>query len=701
MRTSVVALFAVVLAAATATAFDRIPAGAVAEIRRPDIVGEPKELSLRLASEPKHLLLRRVAVFAQDAQIVQHTPSGDRFSALPEARYYSGGIAGERESLAFLTVADRISGFVFSDGHLFSIGPRPGVLDEGDAPIVASEMPASGSAFVCDVERAAIDGFSVITRSVLPSGMRLRSDAALSPTSHFLLRISLDIDDQLFSTLGNSVSNATAYAAALVGAASAVYDRDLRTTLTLGTLHIYAPGTCPFTQTGSSAALEEYGTYYAYNRGSEARSAAVLMSGKSLGGVAWVDGLCGPDIIRQNGSYSGAYAIVGNSLGVVNTTDPAAATFWDVSTFAHELGHNVGSVHTHCIPLTGPDLTTYGRTFVDYCAARGFDCYSGPVSVPPEKGTIMSYCNELGQGNVRLLFGKSGEASHVVQDSMTGLINGRTPVIGPIAAAVSVAANSTGNVASIDQPYETWNIQWTITGGTITAGETTRSVTYTAGTASPVVLSVVVTNARGCGKTDTKSVPLLNPAAAAPANLQATATSTTQARLTWSPVAGAVRYDIIRSWGATPYVDLASSSTTTFDDAGLSPSTTYLYRVRAVFADNRVSAYGAVDPATTVMFTDDPLTAGRTIRAIHIMELRSAVSAMRFAAGLGTFFFANSPLSSGVNIRVIHLTDLRTALAAARSALGMPALTFTDPTLTARTTRVKAVHLSELRAGVR
>jgi hypothetical protein len=52
-------------------------------------------------------------------------------------------------------------------------------------------------------------------------------------------------------------------------------------------------------------------------------------------------------------------------------------------------------------------------------------------------------------------------------------------------------------------------------------------------------------------------------------------------------------------------------------------------------------------------------------------------------------------------IKAVHVTQLRTALNQARSALGVPPIVYTDPTITANTTVVRAAHLIDLRNGVK
>jgi hypothetical protein len=72
-----------------------------------------------------------------------------------------------------------------------------------------------------------------------------------------------------------------------------------------------------------------------------------------------------------------------------------------------------------------------------------------------------------------------------------------------ITAAAAVCALSAGNTASVPAGADTY--AWTITNGTITAGDGTASITYTASSTSPVGLGVTVTTA-GCPSTGSASV---------------------------------------------------------------------------------------------------------------------------------------------------------------------------------------------------
>ena len=87
------------------------------------------------------------------------------------------------------------------------------------------------------------------------------------------------------------------------------------------------------------------------------------------------------------------------------------------------------------------------------------------------------------------------------------------------------------------------------------------------------------------------------------------------------------------------------------------------------------------DLATTISFTNDPIVAGSTpIKAVHLTELRTAVNAVRAAAGQAPASFAN-PVAPGSPIRAIDVTELRANLDGARATLGLPVLPYTDAAL--------------------
>jgi glucose/arabinose dehydrogenase/chitodextrinase len=90
----------------------------------------------------------------------------------------------------------------------------------------------------------------------------------------------------------------------------------------------------------------------------------------------------------------------------------------------------------------------------------------------------------------------------------------------------------------------------------------------------------------------------------APATLTATAVSSSQINLSWSAATDNVavtgyRVERCQGAGCSNFAQIAAPSGTTFSDMGLSPSTSYSYRVRATDAAGNLGGYSPTASATT------------------------------------------------------------------------------------------------------
>ena len=179
-----------------------------------------------------------------------------------------------------------------------------------------------------------------------------------------------------------------------------------------------------------------------------------------------------------------------------------------------------------------------------------------------------------------------------------------------------------------------------------------------------------------------------------PTSLVAT-TSTNSVSLTWT--ASAVdHFEVWRNAGAG-FALLFSHPTANYTDSAVAISTAYVYKVRAVDSTAAASAYSNLEVATTIVFTDDPLVPQSTvIKAIHLTQLRQAVTAVSTLARLTPSFTDPSP--NGVPIKLVHVTDLRNALDAARMTLGLSPLIYTN---IMAGSPVSATDFTQLRNGVK
>jgi len=108
----------------------------------------------------------------------------------------------------------------------------------------------------------------------------------------------------------------------------------------------------------------------------------------------------------------------------------------------------------------------------------------------------------------------------------------------------------------------------------------------------------------------------------APGSLTVTAASTTQINLSWTASTdnvGVTGYKLERCTGAncSNFTQIATPTTTTYSDTGLTASTSYSYRVRATDAAGNLSTFSNTGSATTttgpISVTITPVRGGATI----------------------------------------------------------------------------------------
>ena len=223
---------------------------------------------------------------------------------------------------------------------------------------------------------------NVLERASLPPPLALPKAAGITHSA----TIAIDTDNEFnHKKFNNNTANATDWIADLFTQMNVMYERDLSLRLVQGDTFLRRDldpsptyNDDPWTVSGSGASssqLNEFGTYWSANMGSVNRVFAALLSGKSssgfsASGIAWLDGYC--ETQNSGGGYS-VNQIFTASIPVSN----------DAGLVGHELGHNLGSPHTHC--YSPP---------VDTCYALESGCYSGSVSCPVTgRGTLMSYCH--------------------------------------------------------------------------------------------------------------------------------------------------------------------------------------------------------------------------------------------------------------------------------------------------------------------
>ncbi|MCK6685588.1 MAG: S8 family serine peptidase [Thermoanaerobaculia bacterium] len=141
-------------------------------------------------------------------------------------------------------------------------------------------------------------------------------------------------------------------------------------------------------------------------------------------------------------------------------------------------------------------------------------------------------------------------------------------VVKPVPSAVITAADgvcfsSTGNVASVPDGGAGTTYAWAITGGTITAGAGTRSITFTANASGNVVLTVTVTK-DGCPNVGTKTIPIQTLPSAPVPMIPSNGSTYSGAFVSWTH-AGGTYYDVYLDTVNPPEKLIFSGQTNNFE----------------------------------------------------------------------------------------------------------------------------------------
>lgn len=230
------------------------------------------------------------------------------------------------------------------------------------------------------------------------------------------IQLAVETDNEFYQLFGNEPATA-AYITQLYGAVSDIYMWEINVRIDISYARVWPQPNEPF-----QASLNAFQDYWNANMQAVPRDVAQMFSGRGdlPGGVAYLNSLCN----------SSAYGFCGNAVGYFADPQSSSVLNYDPLVTAHELGHNFGTLHTHDYSL-------------DNC---------GSVNATPQRGTIMSYCNQTVSGAMGVIdmgFHK------VTREAMLDYIptapcvvfdcnqNGRADTI-DISVGFSVDANSNG-----------------------------------------------------------------------------------------------------------------------------------------------------------------------------------------------------------------------------------------------------------------
>ena len=293
--------------------------------------------------------------FSDNFQVHTGSSGGAAFET-DRGIHYWGIVNGNPSSLATISLFDgEMIGMVAYDNVRFSIGPLPGNTEKTHILYKDTDLKNSPA-------------FNCFTDDELHNMGQEASADSRSTGPNNCVRMFVETDFTLFQNKG-SVANVVSYMTGVFSQVSALYTNE-SVNLVLHDLFVWDVAD-PYTGPTSSDYLNQFRNA---KNGVYNGDLAHLVGINGLGGIAYVDVLC-------NSVYGVGYSSINATYSNVPTYS------WTVEVLTHEIGHNLGSSHTHACVWNG------NNTAIDGCGPTAGYSEGCTAALPTNGGTIMSYCH--------------------------------------------------------------------------------------------------------------------------------------------------------------------------------------------------------------------------------------------------------------------------------------------------------------------
>ena len=314
--------------------------------------------------------LYRAEVFSEDARI--QTSDGQTFLPNANYRFYRGIIHDNPKSLAIVSVFEDQIQIIYSDQY----GNTRIQQTEGNQYLLFKDqdilIPKNLGCFADELKE------NQPVHKPAESGQRVMTGNCVE--------VYVECDYKSYQDNGSSVPNTEAWVAALWNEVSTLYENE-SIPVSVSSVLVYT-STDPFAAYNTTSAVLNAFQAHIAGLSYDGRLAHLLSTRTLGGGIAYIDVLCST-------TYQVAF-----SANLTTTIVQFPTYSWNVEVVTHEMGHNMGSPHTHACAWNG------NNTQIDDCGNQwaanngstpeGAACYNPNAPIIPASGTIMSYCHLIG-----------------------------------------------------------------------------------------------------------------------------------------------------------------------------------------------------------------------------------------------------------------------------------------------------------------
>lgn len=348
------------------------------------------EVEIPFQGKTIEVLLYRVTIFSDGFHIDTDKSKSVSYT---KGVYYRGMVKGDRNSLvSFNFFENELNGIITTSqfGNIV-IGKLTSKDNLKDYIVYSDQQLKISNDFECQTKD---DNVQLITNS---------SNTSLSNTTK-CVSMYFELRNNLFVLNDNDVVKTTNWMTSVFNNVQTLFAND-GITVSIKNIFIWTESD-PYDSDTSFGYLTQFNEQTPFFNADLGQLIGADIG--SLGGVAAdVNGLC----TSENYSYS--------DVDFAFETVPTYS--WTLFVISHEMGHLLGSPHTHACFWNG------NNTAIDNCSpvyegskSEGFPCLTNPPTLPSitEKGTIMSYCHLISSIGINFLNGFGPQPKEAIHNAI-------------------------------------------------------------------------------------------------------------------------------------------------------------------------------------------------------------------------------------------------------------------------------------------
>ena len=338
----------------------------------------PNELTVEIPSSngKNHLLeLKRSYPLSEDFKLTSKSGSATYPVNFKDGLHFSGKINSRPNSIATISFFEgMVMGVLSDESGNFVLGPLKGDngLPTGEYVFYNDVDLLSNSGFVCGVEGRE-------ERFILPVVKSNDNSGGTDNPARLPVKVYFEADYQTYLDKGSNIQDVANYISGMYNSVQAIYQAENLAT-SVSNIAVWT-GADPYRNLNQSdQILFAFGSNTKDNfQGNLAHLISTRSGG--LGGIAWINVLCAQ---YEQSSQAGRFAF----SNIESTYNNFPTYSWTINVVTHEMGHNLGSRHTHS--CTWPVGNGGALGAIDSCYNAEGGCFQNRS---PRIGTIMSYCH--------------------------------------------------------------------------------------------------------------------------------------------------------------------------------------------------------------------------------------------------------------------------------------------------------------------